>query len=137
MQSGEAVSFDMKAVLAFAAALAVGSTPVAVSRATTVPEEDINAWAIEYTGGSAGAASGEPVRIGYANTEAIIPEATVGARAAVEYVNAELGGIQGRPIELVECQVNTAEDGRGLRGALRQRRLDRDGPHRRHRLRQR
>ena len=76
-----------------------------------MPDEDINAWAIEYTGGSAGAASGEPVRIGYANTEAIIPEATVGARAAVEYVNAELGGIQGRPIELVECQVNTAEDG--------------------------
>ena len=79
--------------------------------ATTIPEEELVAWALEYTGGTAGEATGEPIRFGYANTEALLPEATVGVKAAVAYVNAELGGIGGRPIEIVECQVNTPEDG--------------------------
>ena len=79
--------------------------------ATTIPEDELDAWALEYTGGTAGEATGEPIRFGYANTEALLPEATVGLKAAVAYVNAELGGIGGRPIEIVECQVNTPEDG--------------------------
>ena len=43
--------------------------------------------------------------------EAFFPESTVGISAAVEYVNAELGGAGGRPIELVECQVDAVADG--------------------------
>src|SRR5262245_12932344 len=85
-------------------------TPAAVS-ATTPPEQDVNAWALAYPGSPGGAAQGDPIRVGYANSEIFAPEATVGVRAAVEYVNAELGGAGGRPIELVECPVNTLEDG--------------------------
>ena len=85
-------------------------TPAAVS-ASTAPEQDVNAWALDYTGSPGGAAEGEPIRVGYANSEIFAPESTVGVRAAVEYVNAELGGAGGRPIELVECPVNTLEEG--------------------------
>jgi branched-chain amino acid transport system substrate-binding protein len=73
--------------------------------------DDVNAWALEYTGGTAGAASGDPIKIGYVNQEAVFPEASVGIRAAVDYVNAELGGAGGRPLELVECEVAVEEDG--------------------------
>jgi branched-chain amino acid transport system substrate-binding protein len=88
-----------------------------VVTATSVPDEDVNAWALEYTGSPGGEASGDPIRIGYANTETMLPEATVGLRAAVEYINAELGGVAGRPLEAIECHVNSAEDGAAC-GAL-------------------
>jgi branched-chain amino acid transport system substrate-binding protein len=56
------------------------------------------------------AASGDPVKIGYVNTEGgakvSLPEFRVGAQAAVAYSNAELGGIAGRPIELVRCDTD-------------------------------
>src|SRR5918994_5100559 len=90
-------------------------TPVLVATAasaTTVPaEEDLDALVLDYIGGTAGEATGDPVKIGYANSEALLPESTVGLNTAVAYANAELGGIQGRPIEIVPCQVNTPEDG--------------------------
>lgn len=54
------------------------------------------------------AASGEPVRIGLINNEggpAISqPENREAAEAAAEYANDNLGGIGGRPIELVICK---------------------------------
>ncbi len=81
---------------------------------TTAPEGDDNAWALAYTGGTAGKASGEPVIIGYINQEGGVPafpEATVGIEAAVKYVNEELGGVGGRPIQLKKCLVKAEEDG--------------------------
>jgi branched-chain amino acid transport system substrate-binding protein len=83
----------------------------ALGAATTVPDEDVNAWALDYTGSPGGAAEGDPIRIGYANSEFFSPESTLGVRAAVEYVNAELGGAGGRPIEIVECAIETLDDG--------------------------
>jgi branched-chain amino acid transport system substrate-binding protein len=97
--------------LGAAAAGVVALITPAVVAASTVPEQDVNAWALDYTGSPGGAADGEPIRVGYANSEFFAPESTVGVRAAVEYVNAELGGAGGRPIELVECPVNTLEEG--------------------------
>jgi branched-chain amino acid transport system substrate-binding protein len=82
-----------------------------IAGATTAPDEDVNAWAMEYTGSPGGAAEGEPIRIGYANSEPFAPESTVGVRAAVDYVNAELGGAGGRPIEIVECPIVAVADG--------------------------
>lgn len=82
----------------------------AVPTGTGTPEEATQ-WSLDYTGGTAGEASGDPIRLGYVNQEALFPEATLGIKAAVEFVNAELSGADGRPIELVECQINTAEDG--------------------------
>ena len=90
-----------------AAALAV----TGIAGATTVPDQDVNAWALEYTGSPGGSAEGEPIRIGYANGEPFFPESTVGVRAAVDYVNAELGGAAGRPIEIVECPIVAVADG--------------------------
>ena len=78
--------------------------------AGTSSAEDLNAWALDYTSGTAGEASGEPIKLGYVTQEVSFPEASLGIEAAVEYVNAELGGATGRPIELVECHVASAED---------------------------
>ncbi len=59
-------------------------------------------------------AIGDTVRIGLINMEdsplLSAPEIRQAAEAAVEYVNAELDGIGGVPIELVSCVVTSAED---------------------------
>ena len=101
------------ALLLAAPAIAVQASAPPASDApdgTSSPEQ-LNEWALNYTGGTAGESSGDPIKLGYVNQEALFPEATLGIEAAVEYVNAELGGAAGRPIELVECVVNTPEDG--------------------------
>lgn len=81
-----------------------GSSDTTVAKVT-------NDWAIAYTGGTESAASGDPVKIGYVNQESLFPEATIGLKAGVDYINAELGGIGGRPIEIVQCDVAVEEDG--------------------------
>jgi branched-chain amino acid transport system substrate-binding protein len=60
-------------------------------------------------------ASGAPIRIGYINDGQSAgvdarPELTV-AQAAVKYANEHLGGIAGRPIELVTCETNLTPAG--------------------------
>jgi branched-chain amino acid transport system substrate-binding protein len=59
-------------------------------------------------GASAGA-NLSPLRIGFSNTDAAtafqFPGITQGAQAAADYVNAQLGGIQGHPLQLVVCPV--------------------------------
>ena len=89
----------------------------AVTADTEAPEPteaagpDVNGWALDYTGGTAGEASGEPYKIGYVNQEDFFPENTIGMNAARDYINAELSGVGGRPIEIVPCVVNTGDDG--------------------------
>ena len=75
-----------------------------------------NSWALAYTGGKAGPADSTqtPFVIGYVNDEGgtlAYPEATQGIEAGVKYLNAELGGIGGRPIQLEKCLIQTEEDG--------------------------
>ena len=75
-----------------------------------------NDWALAYTGGKAGKANPNlsPIVIGYVNEEGGVPafpEATQGFNAAVQYVNDELGGIQGHPIKVEKCFVVANEDG--------------------------
>ena len=73
-----------------------------------------NQRALDYTGGTAGKATGTPINIGYVNEESgspSFPENTQGADLAVKYINGELGGIKGHPINLVKCFVSTEEDG--------------------------
>ena len=74
-------------------------------------DADLLKWAIDYTGGKEGAAAGDPIKIGYVNQEDFFPENTIGIDAAVQYVNNDLGGAAGRPIEIVQCKVSTPEDG--------------------------
>ncbi|MET0909564.1 MAG: ABC transporter substrate-binding protein [Ilumatobacteraceae bacterium] len=67
-------------------------------------------------------AEGEPVIIGFQNPEGdpngSFPEATLGTQAAVDYINAELGGwgadiqngVPGRPIQLEVCKTAISPD---------------------------
>jgi branched-chain amino acid transport system substrate-binding protein len=81
------------------------------STTTSGGGEDVTKWALDYTGGTAAAASGDPIKIGYVNQESFFPEATVGIDAAVEFANKELGGIGGRPIQIERCEIAAPEDG--------------------------
>src|SRR5690349_9040391 len=71
---------------------------------------------LTYTGGKSGPAdkSLPPAYIGYVNQQggptAVGLLATAGAQMAVEYANAELGGINGHPIQLVTCFIASAEE---------------------------
>lgn len=52
-------------------------------------------------------ASGEPIKVGMINQEntplGSFPELRLGAQAAIDFINEELGGVDGRPLELVPC----------------------------------
>jgi len=78
-------------------------------------DEDVVTDYLSFTGGTAGAAdeSLSPIAIGWVNAQGganELPEATAGAEAAVDYVNTELGGIGGHPIELHTCFIVEAEE---------------------------
>lgn len=69
---------------------------------------------LEYTGGTAGAAddSLDPVTLGWFNMQGGplgFPAGTEGAQAAVDYINTELGGIDGHPLQLSTCFVVGSE----------------------------
>ena len=83
---------------------------------TTEPGDDADAdaataWALDYTGGSGGTATGEPIKIGVASNASFFPEIEEGAEIAADFATEQLGGVDGRPIELETCLVVTAEDG--------------------------
>src|SRR4051794_14630427 len=70
---------------------------------------------LQYVGGADRAAdqSRSPIGIGWVNIEGGpggAPEATLGAQAAVRYVNTKLGGIGGHPLKLKVCTVVSAEE---------------------------
>lgn len=100
----------------------------ATDAATTVPSPDTTGapapetttvsgpsaaeqWALDYVGGTSGEASGDPVKIGWASASDFFPDADVAADAVSSYVNGKLGGIGGRPVELVKCAMSVPEDG--------------------------
>jgi branched-chain amino acid transport system substrate-binding protein len=71
---------------------------------------------LSYVGGTAGPANKSlpPVYIGFVNQQggptAVGLLATAGAQMAVNYANAELGGVDGHPIQLVTCFIASAEE---------------------------
>ncbi|MFA9564919.1 MAG: ABC transporter substrate-binding protein [Acidimicrobiales bacterium] len=68
-------------------------------------------WALDYTGGSGGEATGEPITLGIATNTSLFPQVGDGTDLAVDFVNEQLGGVGGRPIELITCAAVAAEDG--------------------------
>jgi branched-chain amino acid transport system substrate-binding protein len=72
---------------------------------------------LSYTGGKAGAANSSlpPVTIGYINEQGDANPpgalASVGAQMAVNYINKELGGVDGHPLKLDTCFTTTEEQG--------------------------
>jgi branched-chain amino acid transport system substrate-binding protein len=61
-----------------------------------------------------GEATGEPIKIGVQNLEGdpngSFPEYSIAVQAAVDYVNTELNGLGGRPIEIVLCKSVVSPD---------------------------
>ena len=64
--------------------------------------------------GDMGEATGEPIKIGVQNLEGdpngSFPEFSIGIQAAADYINAELGGLGGRPIEIELCKSIVSPD---------------------------
>lgn len=66
-----------------------------------------------FSGGKPGAASGSPIKVGMINQEGgqvSNPESSAAVKAAFDYINAEQGGIGGRPLELEVCRVTSSEE---------------------------
>jgi branched-chain amino acid transport system substrate-binding protein len=59
-------------------------------------------------------ATGTPIRIGTINQDTgaagAFPELTLADRTAIDFINNELGGVDGRPIELVACNTQFSPD---------------------------
>ncbi len=58
------------------------------------------------TSTAAPAPTGEPIKVGFVNSEGgafSVPEIRVGNEVAEEYINTQLGGVKGRPLEVVRC----------------------------------
>jgi|GEM_PF-4917177 branched-chain amino acid transport system substrate-binding protein len=81
---------------------------------TEMTEEQLK-WATDFTGGSGAAdESAAPFVIGFANNQGGVPshpEPTDAMQAAAEFINEELGGIAGRPVEVKNCFMTAEEDG--------------------------
>lgn len=60
-------------------------------------------------------ATGTPIKLGYINQEQAptgsFPELREGTEAAVNYVNKDLGGVNGHPIELITCVADGTPEG--------------------------
>ncbi len=65
--------------------------------------DELTRWAASFTGGPGTDTEGAPIRIGYVHDAEMAPLHLSAAIAAADYVNDELGGVDGRPIELVAC----------------------------------
>jgi branched-chain amino acid transport system substrate-binding protein len=110
-----------------AAAPAASSTSTSATSATTATTPATTAGSggagaqsvtdyLSYVDGKAGPANSSlpPVTIGFVNQQggqqAIGPLATTGAQIAVKYINTELGGIDGHPLQLKTCFIRSAEE---------------------------
>jgi branched-chain amino acid transport system substrate-binding protein len=71
---------------------------------------------LTYTGGKSGPANSSltPVTVGFVNqqggAQVIGQHATDGAEMAIKYINAQLGGVDGHPIQLDTCFIASAEE---------------------------
>jgi len=95
------------------AATSTGTTQTAAAPAGDVTPE-MEKLGADYIGGKAGEkANGEPIKLGWINQQGgnpSQPEITQSADATVDFINNDLGGIRGRPIELVKCYVVSSEE---------------------------
>lgn len=62
---------------------------------------------------TSGDLTGDPVRVGFLDPSLAAdasPDVSAASKAAEEYINTELGGIDGRPLELVVCKTDTSAE---------------------------
>lgn len=91
------------------------ATSTASADASSVSQASID-LALKFTGGKAGKADSslKPVDIGFVNQSGstpAYPEYIGAAKAAVDLINNQLGGIDGHPVKLDTCIIQTEEDG--------------------------
>jgi branched-chain amino acid transport system substrate-binding protein len=95
---------------------AVGILGPAATAATATVATSSQAWAVQYTGGTAGAAksSESPLTVGVIEPVGAQAGAYPGGpaivKAAGSYVNDQLGGVGGHPIKLSICDVTDSQD---------------------------
>jgi branched-chain amino acid transport system substrate-binding protein len=102
-----------------AATTATGAAPTTTAAAAPAEagvSDAAKSWAVDYTGGTAGAAdaSKPPVKIGYINQQggaSGFEGSTIGYTAIKDFVNKYVGGVQGRPLAYDSCYVQSEEDG--------------------------
>jgi branched-chain amino acid transport system substrate-binding protein len=87
---------------------AAAATTAAASAATTGGAAT-TAGGAATTGGSVAPATGDPVILGFTNLEGgaiSLPEVRIGAEQGIAYVNEKMGGVAGRPLKLIRCDVD-------------------------------
>ncbi|MCF3937269.1 ABC transporter substrate-binding protein [Gordonia sp. Z-3] len=90
----------------FAAAVAAACVFSVVSCSS---DDDSGSGSTGVAEGSGTAAAGDPIRVGLFNPSqgpGTQPGVTTGKDAAVEYINNQIGGINGRPIEVIDCGID-------------------------------
>jgi branched-chain amino acid transport system substrate-binding protein len=65
--------------------------------------DELTRWAAEFTNGPGIEATGDPILFGYVHDAELSPRHLPAATAAIDYINEQLGGVDGRPLELVSC----------------------------------
>lgn len=88
---------------------AVAATTTTATPATTSPPTSTEpaaspdvAWAAQYLSAEPGRATGDPFKIGWMHN-ATDTAGQAGMERSLAYLNAKVGGIRGRPVELVVC----------------------------------
>jgi branched-chain amino acid transport system substrate-binding protein len=108
-----------------AASSSAASSPAAAASPTASPSSAGTSTSSAFSGsvtnypsyvGGSGAAnpSLSPVTIGWVNEQGgppseTFPQATLAAQATVKFINTELGGVHGHPVQLSTCFISTSE----------------------------
>lgn len=118
-RTGRLLSAALSMVTLAVAVAACGSSgtdikPAARSTPISISSKDVEV-AADYTGGKPGAATGSPIHIGLVSSNVgpvAQPYLGSAVKAAAEFVNQRLGGVDGHPIALTQCDYGaTAQQG--------------------------
>jgi branched-chain amino acid transport system substrate-binding protein len=103
------------ATTATTTAVTAGTDSTAITEAPDATDgADTTDATTAATDGSVVAPTGDAIKIGLANNEGAainLPEYRYGAEAAVQYINEQLGGVNGAPVEIVECLNDASPEG--------------------------
>jgi branched-chain amino acid transport system substrate-binding protein len=99
-----------------------GTTADSADAGTTVEQSTIDVTS-KFLGVSPGKAdeSLPPLKIGFVNMEGGIPsfpEHQAAADSTVKFINEHLGGVDGHPLELTKCLIQSEEDGQKCAGEM-------------------
>jgi branched-chain amino acid transport system substrate-binding protein len=93
-----------------------GATTTSSSASSAGPSQSTIAYGLKYTGGTAGKAdpSKSPIKVGFTTNlggTPSFPEQVAAAKATTAFINDKLGGIDGHPLQLTQCYMQSQSDG--------------------------